>query len=141
MENYIGLKLVKAEPMNRLDYNEFRGWKLPTDENGSDKGFLIEYLNGGQANTAKYEGYISWSPEAVFENAYLLLAEGLIELNRDSKEDWQLRTIDEYEALMEKINKLVSYLEKHQDESLEKQINFMVGYAVILENRINSWEK
>lgn len=60
MQLFIGTKLINAESMTRLEYNEMRGWTLPEDENGSDEGFLVEYL----------DGYISWSPKAVFEKAY-----------------------------------------------------------------------
>jgi len=70
MTGYIGTKLVNAKPMTRLEYNDFRGWELPADENGKDKGFLVEYVDGGQANTSEYGGYVSWSPEDVFKKAY-----------------------------------------------------------------------
>ena len=70
MNYYIGLKQIHATPMNRADYNILRGWELPTDENGEDDGYLVEYLDGGQANHADYQGYISWSPKEVFERAY-----------------------------------------------------------------------
>lgn len=69
-KTYIGTKLIKATPMTRLEYNEYRGWTLPENENGADTGFLVEYLDGGQANDPRHVGYISWSPEAVFERAY-----------------------------------------------------------------------
>ena len=32
---------------------------------------MVEYANGGQANHPEYKGYISWSPKAVFEKAYM----------------------------------------------------------------------
>lgn len=67
---HLGTKAVKAVPMTRLEYNELRGWELPSDKNGSDAGYLVEYLDGGQANHADYEGYVSWSPEEVFKSAY-----------------------------------------------------------------------
>lgn len=67
---YIGVKLVKALVMNRLEYNQYRGWQLPEDENGSDEGYLVEYLDGGESNHPDHEGYISWSPKPVFDNAY-----------------------------------------------------------------------
>lgn len=67
---HIGTKLIAAEPMTRLAYNEFRGWALPADENGDDEGFLVEYLDGGKANVEGREGYISWSPKEVFDAAY-----------------------------------------------------------------------
>lgn len=70
MQTYIGNKVINAKPMNRLEYNEFRGWELPADENGADEGYLVEYIDGGQANTDAFEGYVSWSPKAVFERAY-----------------------------------------------------------------------
>lgn len=70
MQTFIGTKLIKATPMTRLEYNEYRGWTLPENENGADAGFLVEYLDGGQANDSRHVGYISWSPEAVFEREY-----------------------------------------------------------------------
>lgn len=70
MKNYIGTKIINARPMNRLEYNEFRGWTLPADENGADEGYLVEYVDGGAANTTEYAGYVSWSPNAQFEGAY-----------------------------------------------------------------------
>lgn len=71
MQKFIGTKLINALPMNRLEYNQFRGWELPADENGADEGYLVEYIGPGQkANTPQYEGYVSWSPKDVFEAAY-----------------------------------------------------------------------
>lgn len=71
MKAYLGTKMVNAKPMSRLEYNQFRGWTLPADENGADEGYLVEYVGPGQkANTAEYEGYVSWSPKDVFDEAY-----------------------------------------------------------------------
>ncbi len=70
MKPYIGVKLINAKPMNRSDYTAFRRWTLPSNENGEDAGYLVEYVNGGTANTEKYRGYISWSPREVFDKAY-----------------------------------------------------------------------
>lgn len=70
MKRYIGVKEINATPMSRAAYNLFRGWQLPADENGEDEGYLVEYIDGGQANTATYKGYVSWSPKDVFERAY-----------------------------------------------------------------------
>lgn len=70
MNTFIGVKLVNAKPMTRLEYNNFRGWELPSDENGDDAGFLVEYVDGGKANTEAFAGYVSWSPADVFERAY-----------------------------------------------------------------------
>lgn len=70
MKTYTGTKVIKAKPMTRKDYNDFRGWVLPEDENGDDEGYLVEYVDGGKANTDEYSGYVSWSPRDVFERAY-----------------------------------------------------------------------
>lgn len=70
MKKYIGTKVINAKPMTRQEYNDFRGWELPSDENGSDEGYLVEYVDGGKANTPEYKGYVSWSPKDVFDKAY-----------------------------------------------------------------------
>lgn len=73
---YIGTKIIDATPMTRAEYNSYRGWILPSNEDGADTGFLVEYLDGGAANDPRHKGYISWSPAEVFNNAYRPL-EGL----------------------------------------------------------------
>lgn len=70
MKRYIGVKEIKATPMKRGDYNTYRGWDTPADENPDDDGFLVEYIDGGQTNHPDHAGYISWSPAGVFERAY-----------------------------------------------------------------------
>lgn len=67
---YIGTKLINAHPMNRQEYNDFRGWAVPADENPAHEGYLVEYLDGGKPNTEQYAGYVSWSPKEQFEKAY-----------------------------------------------------------------------
>ena len=70
MRRYIGTKLINAKPMTRAEYNAFRGWTVPADENPNDDGYLVEYVDGGKGNTDHYAGYVSWSPKDVFERAY-----------------------------------------------------------------------
>ena len=65
MKEYIGVKLLKAMPMTRGEYNNYRGWKIPEDEDPSDKGYLVVYKGG----------YESWSPKDVFEESYTELEE------------------------------------------------------------------
>lgn len=67
---HIGTKMIRATPMTRADYNTLRGWELPANERGEDDGYLVEYLDGGQANQAGFDGYVSWSPRDVFDRAY-----------------------------------------------------------------------
>jgi hypothetical protein len=70
MKSYIGTKLINAKPMNRDDYNTFRKWPLPDNENGADEGYLVEYKDGGKPNVEGMDGYVSWSPKEQFDNAY-----------------------------------------------------------------------
>ncbi len=60
MKKYIGVKIIEAKPMNRGEYNEYRGWTIPEDENPADEGYLVVYP----------DGYVSWSPKPQFEEAY-----------------------------------------------------------------------
>lgn len=60
MKHYIGTKLVNAKTMNRGEYNRYRGWQIPADENPEDEGYLVKYS----------DGYESWSPAKQFEEAY-----------------------------------------------------------------------
>jgi hypothetical protein len=68
--NYIGTKQVSAKQMTRGEYNAYRGWTLPENEDGNDPGYLVEYLDGGKPNHPDHTGYISWSPKEQFDNAY-----------------------------------------------------------------------
>lgn len=70
MKQYIGFKRIKADPMTKLTYNILRGWKQPQDEEPAEKGYLVEYLDGGKPNHPDYDNYISWSPKEIFEDAY-----------------------------------------------------------------------
>ena len=60
MKRYIGTKIIKAKPMTRGEYNHYRGWDIPENENPEDNGYLVEYS----------DGYQSWSPEKQFKDAY-----------------------------------------------------------------------
>lgn len=67
---YIGTKIVKLQPMTRAEYNAYRGWELPDDEDGADAGYLVEYMDGGKPNVTGHDGYVSWSPKAQADAAY-----------------------------------------------------------------------
>lgn len=60
METYIGTKILKGSPLNRREYNRYRGWTMPVDDNGDDEGYLVIYP----------DGYESWSPKETFKESY-----------------------------------------------------------------------
>lgn len=59
MKKYIGLKVVKAEPMTMTEAQKVLGRELKPATVEED-GFLVEYK----------DGYKSWSPASVFNEAY-----------------------------------------------------------------------
>lgn len=61
MDKYMGFKIIDAKPMNLGEYNKFRGWDIPVDEDPEREGYLVEYS----------DSYVSWSPKEVFEAAYM----------------------------------------------------------------------
>lgn len=60
MKKYIGTKIIKAEAMSRGEYNRYRGWKIPKNEDPNDEGYLIKHS----------DNYESWSPKEDFEINY-----------------------------------------------------------------------
>ena len=69
-KTYIGTKVVHAIEMTRAAYNNLRGWQIPDNEDGNDAGYLVQYTDGGVLNVDDFTGYISWSPQDVFEKSY-----------------------------------------------------------------------
>ncbi len=70
MEIYIGVKIIKAKPMTLGEYNKYRGWDIPENENPSKEGCLVEYMDSPDKNHDNHENYISWSPRDAFKKAY-----------------------------------------------------------------------
>jgi len=70
MQKYIGTKTLRARPMTRGEYNNYRGWTIPANEDQNEGGYLVEYEDGGKPNDGRHQGCISWIPANVFEKAY-----------------------------------------------------------------------
>lgn len=137
-QHYIGTKLTIGTAMTRLAYNEYRGWTLPADENGADDGYLVEYLDGGQANHPDHKGYISWSPKAVHEGAYLAM--GYV----GHLAPHQLRVVGEKVELDDRLTKLTAFLDTDRFKALDQperhrleyQANLMTSLSHVLTDRI-----
>lgn len=139
MKTYIGTKIINAVPMNRADYNAFRDWQLPADENGADEGYLVEYTDGDAPNTGQYAGYVSWSPKAQFEAAYLPTGDV------SGMPAHQQRVVAEKAALDDKAKALSSFigispifgkLDPAEQGRLREQNDVMWKYSEILGARI-----
>ena len=134
---YVGTKVIHAVAMTRLDYNIYRGWQLPKDENGDDNGYLVEYSDGGTPNVFGHTGYVSWSPADVFEKAYNTPV-------RQKPETFLDRMQKELEELSEKVSKLNVFLRSEgfakipeiERQDLVEQHLYMSNYQGILARRI-----
>ena len=73
MSNFIGVKLVDAEPITLGAYNDLRGWGLPTNGNYDEPGYFIKHP----------DDYITWCPKKTFERDHMPIAKG----NTVTKED------------------------------------------------------
>lgn len=138
MKQYIGTKIVKAEPMTRGDYNNYRGWQIPADEDPMDEGYLMEYENGHE----------QWLPKEMFETDYIeydknkLPATAVVMISTDYKERFKA----EYAQLVIRYEGLKGMLKKWDDGTLEfeptcprsiynMQIKAMSEYIAVLEAR------
>lgn len=138
MKQYIGTKIVKAEPMTRGDYNNYRGWQIPADEDPMDEGYLMEYENGHE----------QWLPKEMFEADYIeydknkLQATAVGMISTDYKERFKA----EYAQLVIRYEGLKGMLKKWDDGTLEfeptcprsiynMQIKAMSEYIAVLEAR------
>lgn len=131
MTQYTGTKTIRAIRMNRQEYNNLRGWTVPSDENPEDDGYIVEYVNDSKPNVEGFEGYISWSPAKPFEEAY-----------RPSGSFIERLKIEQ-EELETKIKKLSTFLQSDETdmseayrELLNKQLVAMTTYNDILLTRL-----
>lgn len=138
MKSYIGTKIIRATSMNRQAYNDLRGWTVPENENPHDEGYLVEYMDGGTPNMPGFDGYISWSPKAQFEAAYVEMRDvsGL--------EAHQVRVVGEKAELDYKRAKLIAFIQSPMFEKIEageksrltRQLVHMDDYSAVLGERI-----
>lgn len=144
MKTYTGTKTVQATPMTRAAYNDYRGWDLPGNEDGTDEGYLVEYTDGGKANDARHAGYISWSPKAQFDAAYIDIGD-VTQLPPHMQ-----RVVAEKAALDSDREKLwifmngksfMAFCDEAERDRLHEQANVMARYSDALESRIVAFKK
>lgn len=133
MNKYLGTKEVSAKPMTRGEYNDYRGWQIPENEDPNEQGYLIEYQDGGKSKDSRHAGYISWSPADVFNRAYAPI------------DTWLDRVKLEQERVQKDLSALDKTLdvERKPDSITDEQWSFMTRqqfhmrqYNQILKDRI-----
>lgn len=138
---YEGTKRLAAQPMRRGDYNAYRGWVCPADEDPTDDGYLVEYVDGGKSNDSRHAGYISWSPKDVFERSYALV------LGADLPPHQQrvLAEKADLDGILSKLdafildNPLYRQLPGEEQDRLSRQSEAMAAYSGILGERIDAF--
>ena len=60
MDKYLGVKLIEAEPMTEGQFHIFKDGMMPSPDSDGVPGYKVVYP----------DGYVSWSPKGVFEEAY-----------------------------------------------------------------------
>lgn len=70
MKKYKCHKELHAKPMSRGDYNIYRGWTTPADEDPADEGYLVVYSKDTDNH------YESWSPKNQFDDGCYSEIEG-----------------------------------------------------------------
>ena len=118
---------VRAVPMTRVEYNDFRGWLVPHQENPQDKGFLV-IREDQPSNVEGVNGYVSWLPEGVFNDTY------------QQTNTYVDRLIIEHDELEERLGKLKDFLPNADEatrEVLSRQAVAMEGYLSILKERLS----
>jgi hypothetical protein len=144
MNKAIGVKEILYKPMTKGEYNEYRGWDLPENEDGDEKGYLVEYQDS-KSNHKNHKGYISWSPKDVFEASYTEF-----NLNTNGKvtlQPFQQRVVEERAGVISRLVALINFLEKptaplslDQMADMQKQVMAMKAYANILSVRIGKFK-
>ena len=138
MKTYIGCKRIKAKPMTRGMFWKTTSKIIDPLNNPNDEGYMVEYS----------DGYVSWSPKDVFEEAYQeeemypLVSTAMLMKSKDYKE----RFIAEYQQLVIRYKALKAMLEKWDKDDLSFtptcprstyniQIKAMTDYIAVLEAR------
>lgn len=122
MKRYIGTKVIMAEPMTMIEAQKVLGREIKPATVEED-GYLVEYK----------DGYKSWSPKSVFEEAY------------KPNETFLDRLSIEKHELTDKVDKLRKFLSNEdvqmkvgsfQFVRMTEQLEAMEKYLNILTRRI-----
>lgn len=122
MKKFIGTKVIMAEPMTMTEAQKVLGREIKPATVEED-GYLVEYK----------DGYKSWSPKSVFEDAY------------KPAETFLDRLAVEQQGLAEKVDKLRKFLSledaqmkvgSFQFVRMTEQLEAMEKYLNILTRRI-----
>lgn len=141
MKVFTGTKIINAMPMTLGAYNELQGWELPIDQSPLTEGYLVEYTDS-LPNHPNFSGYISWSPKAVFEAAYLEVPNLTVGMRTGLKAH-EVRVLAEMAELSSRWNKLNKFLylsgstlDTEEYTLMRDQAELMSQYLAVLQRRV-----
>lgn len=71
MDLFQGSKMIAAQAMTLGEYNKYRGWPIPENEDPAREGYLVEYIGNNDSNHPEHKSYISWSPKKQFDDSHV----------------------------------------------------------------------
>lgn len=113
-----------AQPMTRLEYNEYRGWELPDGEDPTDPGYLMNFGS-----------HTAWWPADVVDKAFMVLP---------TAPGYQQRVHGEHLQLLDRQEKLTVFITSPAFSSLvpaeqirlSKQFHLQKQLLEVLSQRI-----
>ena len=125
-QKFIGTKVIMAEPMTLKEAQKVLGRELKP-ATAEEDGYLVEYK----------DGYKSWSPKSVFEEAYKCAETFLDRLEIE---------LTELSNKQDKLNKffdtdIFKSLPKQKKTLLQAQFGAMLAYSQIIVERIRVEEE
>ena len=112
MEQYLGVKLVSAEP-------QFKHQSTNDDCPEGIEGYRVVYE----------DGYISWSPKDIFEKAYRKIKLTIPEVV--TKYNWQDRVVKEAEDLLIKTISLDQFIQFNIEYNKRNFLNLIVYCYIV----------
>lgn len=118
-KTYTGTKTIKAVPMEKSEAEKVLGKSITPATAGMD-GYLVEYP----------DGYRSWSPKHVFENAY--------RISETYVDRMKIELADLNERICKATRAISTFGALSEDErwQLKRQLEAMRNYADVLYDRI-----
>ena len=116
-----------AQPMTRLEYNQFRGWTVPESEDPNDPGYLMDF-----------GFHTAWWPADVVDKAFVMLPPA---------PSYQQRVHGEHKQLLDRQEKLTVFITSPAFSSLapaeqirlSKQFHLQKQLLEVLSQRIASF--
>lgn len=144
MKMYRSKKQVKASPMSRHDYNQYRGADIYKTEDLIVAGYLVEQIdcvNQNHQNHPDHTGFISWSPKEQFDNGYAEVVNTEVSSHQ--------RLIDEHRELKIKLKRLhdfistgkPSFITHEHYDLMMRQEGIMSDYIDVLYSRIKTFKE